>query len=77
MENETDEVEQQLCRQDLGAFAGVIGGGHFDQINAHDIAALGQALQDLQHIVIEKAAVAGGPVPGAMEGQKASMSMVT
>ena len=61
MEDEADAVEQQLRRQDRGHAGGVIGRRHLDQVHADDVAAAAhrQRLDDLQHLVIQKTAMAG------------------
>lgn len=59
-EDEADEAQQQPGGQDLGAFSRIIGRGGLNQVDARHIAALRRPLQDLQHIVRLKAAVAIG-----------------
>ena len=58
MKDEPDEIQQDLCRQDLCAFGWVIGGGHFDEVDPDNIAPLAQTLQDFQEVVVLKAPMA-------------------
>ncbi len=64
VEDETDEVQQKLRGQNLGAFAGIIGRGNLDQVDANDITAFAQPLQDFKHVVVLEATVAGGAGAG-------------
>jgi hypothetical protein len=76
-ENETQEVQEQLCREERGHSAWIVGGRHLDQVDADDVALSCDALQDLQHLVDTETAVARRAGAGAIDGSKPSISMVT
>ena len=60
MKNKANEIQQQLGRQNLCAFCWIIGWCNLNQVNAHNLAALGKSLQQLQNFIILKPAMAGG-----------------
>ena len=60
MKNKANEIQQQLGRQNLCAFCWIIGWCNLNQVNTHNLAALGKALQQLQNFIILKPAMAGG-----------------
>ena len=59
VEDEPQKVQQKLCREDGGGACGVVIGGNLDEVDAHHLMGLGHRLQQFQHFVVEKAAVAG------------------
>src|SRR3990167_8066291 len=73
VEDETDAVEQQLRGQNRGDPGRIVGRRHLNQIHADDLAlaALGQRLDDFQHLVVEEAAMAGGAGTGGDRGVEA------
>ena len=58
VKNESNEVQQELGGQNLGAIRRIISGGDLHQIDASHLTALRQALQDLKNVIIQKAAMA-------------------
>ena len=68
MEDVAQEVEQDLGREDRGDSGRIIGRRHFHQIDADDVAAPGNALQQLHDLPIEEAAVAGRARAGRDRG---------
>lgn len=52
------QVQQDLCGEDACAARLVIVGGDFDEVYADDLVGLGDVLEELQHFVVEEAAVA-------------------
>ena len=58
VEDEAQHVHQELRREEGRRAALVVVGRHLDEVEADDVALFGQALEDLQYLVIKEAAVA-------------------
>jgi hypothetical protein len=71
------KLQQHLRREDRGRAGVVVVGRDLHEVDAHHLAPRGQPRQKLQHLVVEEAAVGWRAGPGAIEGSKPSMSMVT